>query len=391
MELRKDDLFILLGLLVVVGGLMVGATTSKVFVNTNFGGNNISNISWVNASYSGSNSTWQHQTYPAACSDGYSITALGDSTTCTKFANSAPNLTEKNIEDRGFNIDAFKNSGVSNEGLVLEMPFDSSNYVNSSLTLDSSSQQNDGIVTGATFNSSGGIDSSGDYSFDGVNDYIQLPANTISESTLPNDFTWSLWFKKAQDSFGTVRGLLTAFTSAGGYGCVLYFSNEKVKGRCYNTTSSYTLPSTISTVVDTNWHNVVFVLTKGDVSKLYLDGVSQNDGIVFNGDVKWPASGESRIGAYRYDNTANLFNGSIDEVKIYNRSLSATEIQGLYEQRVKGRDSFGYRAKDNVWYGSQTIQQTETICLNGGACTQNISTNSTHTILCGLTTCTGIA
>jgi len=146
------------------------------------------------------------------------------------------------------------------------------------------------------------------------------------------------------------------------------------------------------TITDTNWHHyAMFFDRSNNNSYAYLDGVQGQTYFAPNFQQAMDTTREVYINGQGYAPTVSNINGSIDEVKIWNRTLSASEVQGLYEQKVKGRDSFGYRAKDNVWYGSQTIQQTETICLNGGACTQNISTNSTHTILCGLTTCTGIA
>ena len=84
---------------------------------------------------------------------------------------------------------------------------------------------------------------------------------------------------------------------------------------------------------------------------MWIDNVLQNDIKA----VTTPDSSVDRgnnIGA-TYAGTLP-FNGSISDVRIYNRTLSATEIQNLYEQKVKSKDAYGYRAKDNVWYGSQT-------------------------------------
>jgi len=67
----------------------------------------------------------------------------------------------------------------------------------------------------------------------------------------------------------------------------------------------------------------------GNFMTLYLDGIElgsvSQSGNLCDNDEGWT------IGAGRYDSPDRHFKGSIDEVRIYNRSLSATEIQNLYE------------------------------------------------------------
>ena len=47
-----------------------------------------------------------------------------------------------------------------------------------------------------------------------------------------------------------------------------------------------------------------------------------------------------KIGA---SSDGQFFNGSIDDVRIYNRALSADEIKNLYEQRDEIHDPFVYK------------------------------------------------
>ena len=66
-------------------------------------------------------------------------------------------------------------------GLVLDMPFQAG-----SQTRDFSGEQNDGTVTGATWNSTGGYNGFGAYEFDGDGDKIKM---NVSELESVGDFS----------------------------------------------------------------------------------------------------------------------------------------------------------------------------------------------------------
>lgn len=80
---------------------------------------------------------------------------------------------------------------------------------------------------------------------------------------------------------------------------------------------------------DTSWHHIAYVFDgsqTGNANRLrgYLDGVQQT--LSFGGTI--PATTTSDTGAFRLGLVEGLYsNGSIDEVRIYNRALTTTEIQ----------------------------------------------------------------
>ncbi|HWY29867.1 MAG TPA: LamG-like jellyroll fold domain-containing protein, partial [Candidatus Acidoferrum sp.] len=78
-------------------------------------------------------------------------------------------------------------------------------------------------------------------------------------------------------------------------------------------------------ITDTNWHQVV--LTKfGSNVVFYVDGVARSSQIY---NVSFTFTGSVGIG-YRPDNDDNSFNGTLNEVRIYNRALSTIDINNLY-------------------------------------------------------------
>jgi predicted outer membrane repeat protein len=81
-------------------------------------------------------------------------------------------------------------------------------------------------------------------------------------------------------------------------------------------------------ITDTNWHHLAFV-KNGDRSNnltFYVDG--QPSGTASVGTVTTP-SGDKHIGVLHDGVFAASFGGNLDEVRVYNRALSATEVQRL--------------------------------------------------------------
>jgi hypothetical protein len=95
--------------------------------------------------------------------------------------------------------------------------------------------------------------------------------------------------------------------------------------------------TTATNFADGNWHHVVAVITTntttnaGNTFIVYVDGVSQAGTRTAESSYVYaaPTSPMNFIGA-RNLTVARYFSGAIDEVRIYNRALSASEVQYLY-------------------------------------------------------------
>ncbi|MCX6277407.1 MAG: cohesin domain-containing protein [Bacteroidetes bacterium] len=70
---------------------------------------------------------------------------------------------------------------------------------------------------------------------------------------------------------------------------------------------------------------------------------------------------------YRTINSSHPFNGSIDEVRVYNRSLSATEILGLYSNDGSGIFSYAPSNNDVV----KCVMTSNASCVTGNPATSN--------------------
>jgi len=81
-------------------------------------------------------------------------------------------------------------------------------------------------------------------------------------------------------------------------------------------------------ITNNNWHHVVCTYD-GGIKRVYVNGQLRVSA-VYTAGLMTGQSGE-RIGAYGGATPSYWFNGSIDDVAVFNRALSAKEILGLYE------------------------------------------------------------
>ncbi|MFH2020793.1 MAG: DUF2341 domain-containing protein, partial [archaeon] len=202
---------------------------------------------------------------------------------------------------------------------VLYMPFEGGS--NSTYTKDYSGYGNNGAVSGATWNRTGGKVGGG-YEFDNYN-AITVPDNNILNIT-GNSYTQMFWFRVNEDvaSMGSYPTLVAKRPwLVGGVGTYLYNATSKIVLSMCQGASCPGLWS--NTVIQKNqWYHFAGVLN-GVNMYIYINGI--RDSNVSTVYVMNSSAGTSlSIGG-------GTFNGTIDEVKIYNYSLSAEQIQAEYQ------------------------------------------------------------
>ncbi|NEP61700.1 MAG: LamG domain-containing protein [Symploca sp. SIO2G7] len=86
-------------------------------------------------------------------------------------------------------------------------------------------------------------------------------------------------------------------------------------------------------VADGEWHQVTVTVDRNNTTggKWYVDGVLVN---TFNPTGRQGSLSNSkalRLGRRSDSNSAGFFNGSLDEVKLFDSALSASEVQSIYQ------------------------------------------------------------
>jgi hypothetical protein len=201
---------------------------------------------------------------------------------------------------------------------------------------DSSGNGYDGAVHGATWTT--GI-SGGALDFDGLDDYVGI-VNSSSLDNL-NALTFEAWIYPRINAHWHV---ISKGTGSKRLYSEAYQSTLDLTGRVrYQPTHAYAT-SIDNTVTLNSWQHVVMTWsTTDDTLRVFLNGeeVSYSSLSAGVGTIEDDSSHPYTIGA-RSDLAAGcLFNGIIDEVRIYNRALSAQEIKGIYPGEEGGNGNGG--------------------------------------------------
>ena len=150
-------------------------------------------------------------------------------------------------------------------------------------------------------------------SFNGSSSYIYATGLGITGNV---SFSVSIWIK-------TISSGLFFFFGDGSLYASFYIS-VNANGTLTVGEFDYNLYTTTETVNDNNWHYVTFT-SNGITSKLYIDGTETNS-----------ISNTFNISADRIElgrgSSSYYFNGSLDQVRIFNKAITAAEVTTLYNE-----------------------------------------------------------
>jgi len=246
------------------------------------------------------------------------------------------NITVYNVSTADNDSDSIKNifdwklNGTSIA--VLNMPFEDNNNTNSG-TKDYSQFGNNGTVSGATWNATSGYDGKGAYEFDGSSDNIQI--SDSSSIDLTNELTITAWVNpKSYNAWDRIvaKHWATDADPYTIYSLILSDDNDGLEGSIFTVTIGgvdYSVEA-VNSVPLNNWTHLVGTYDGNQIS-LYVNGVlvnnvtqagtlNTNDKPIFIGKSPW--------------HTVSSFHGTIDEVQIFNHSLTPEQILNIYNNRT---------------------------------------------------------
>jgi len=212
---------------------------------------------------------------------------------------------------------------------VLNMPFENNTPDVTSTTKDYSQFENNGTVTGATFNSTGGYGGNGAYEFDGVTGGITIPQTQKLNLSGSDGMSISLRFKGNNFDLATDTGDVLISQYDGNFGFVIYsFDDTGDEALWYSPESGagegdYAL----SNFNEGQWYHLVMTYDL-TTAILYLDGV-QVDNITISAPII-----AGNINTTIGDGEDGVWNGTIDDVLIFNHSLTPEQIQTIYNNRT---------------------------------------------------------
>ena len=191
-------------------------------------------------------------------------------------------------------------------------------------------KQNHGVLTGGVTRSVGVFGNT--LKFDGVNGYVSLP-NAVATAA---PFSISLWFKV--DNVTTYETLVNInLTGADNNYWVLQtrgdVAGDPLEWQINDLGAGETAVRTSTSVTAGVWMHACCVEASSIDHRVYLNA----GGAASSTTSRAPAGiNNTNIGVYRGTVFDGYFNGSIDNVRIYNRAISLSEINRLYTEPFAG-------------------------------------------------------
>ncbi|MFH1671106.1 MAG: LamG-like jellyroll fold domain-containing protein [Patescibacteria group bacterium] len=231
---------------------------------------------------------------------------------------------------------SFSNISID-DGLVGYWKFDDGV---GTLAKDSSRFGNDGTLTNMTSDDwvdiSAGTGTTNFYNpyaldFDGSDDYVETPVNSIFDTGGTAPVTHSAWIKTTttpSSKFAVIAIANSGYQGVESYDkCIEIDSSNKAAFYVYDGAQKRATSTT--SVNDGAWHLLTGIFKSGTIY-IYVDGVLENSTAAsLHGGISNPTAVFGFVDPDLYGYTYENYSGLIDDVRIYNRALSASEVESL--------------------------------------------------------------
>lgn len=214
------------------------------------------------------------------------------------------------------------------DGLLVYLPLDDSST--GSTATDQTELGIDGTINGATYVGSGQVGSDS-LSFDGTDDYVDLGDEVLLDFDSTDSFSVSVWFKTTVTQGPNAPAIIGKEPFDVGYGIGTRTDGDGLFARVDDDTDAAQVEDTTFSYNDGNWHNVVMTVERtSETLELYIDGSSAGTADTSAVGTLGNSSAFRIADADRPSSTDDrLFEGDIDDARVYERPLSPQEITAL--------------------------------------------------------------
>ena len=173
------------------------------------------------------------------------------------------------------------------------------------------------------------VNRTGGLYFDGIDDFVDCGNKNILNIT--DEITLSAWVKIQH-----YKNYYNAIVAKSWNAYAMYVSNTKQLTFEGEINSNWTEIKSNSTLERNKWYNVIITYASNDnngTMKLYINGVIDKEVNSLGGKLN-TNNKNIKIG----DRDQYWFKGIIDDVRIYNRALTAEEISRMYNENLDIRE-----------------------------------------------------
>ncbi|MEX0598950.1 MAG: LamG domain-containing protein, partial [Candidatus Paceibacterota bacterium] len=199
---------------------------------------------------------------------------------------------------------------------------------------DESPSSRNGTVSGATLTTDRGQVENKAYNFSNVNDYISF--NYTNTTSYTDGLTLSAWIAPKGSCISTTCAILDKSSNINGASGFFWFYGATNRRMTFRINSGAAISSPINSLPalsESNWSFVSVTSFANGTTNFYVNGLN------VGGATTGALTGITTQNLTRIGNNAHepfsSFNGSIDEVLIIDRALSAEEIKDLFSNEKK--------------------------------------------------------
>ena len=217
--------------------------------------------------------------------------------------------------------DLAADSGVSTTALIAHWKLDE---VGSSTVNDATPNGNNGSTRNGAALVAGGFPgarfpNAGSLRLDGQDDFVEITNKNIPGGAQPK--TLAAWFKATNPDTIPIRNLIALTNESADSGIQLGLDMGRVAAWFFGDLGPRVVAGS---KVDTGWHHAVYSFD-GTTHRLYYDGNWVDDLVTPS-----PAAATTRTRLGTWKAPEEMFQGLIDDVRVYARALSPAEVMVLF-------------------------------------------------------------
>jgi len=197
--------------------------------------------------------------------------------------------------------------------------------------------------------------------FDKVDDFAQLP-NASQYVLNANAMSMTGWFYCDALAYG--QGMMGLRSGAQGFYLII-LNNGVIECRLSNSTGLHEYVAPANSIVPQMWQHMAWIYNGSTVS-LYINGILKGSnvasGVINLANVPF-GIGKSLLGGFNF-----VYGGRIDEVTLWNKALTQTEIQDMMTNELTGTEAnlqLYYKFNQGVPGGNNT-SINKLLCETGG-------------------------